>query len=219
MGLGEQDFKVATGAKGTAIASLARASAEPLTVGLMLQWSGMRVKELPYDELGPAAGFLRAVLARGDAGFAVLYSDPQWARRQMVQLGYASAVTDNAAALGQFLARARRLEYWGSSALYDWMIEESRVERRAGKQGCRALVIVADGHDNASKHSVSRAVQACLRSRSVVYFVSLVDADPFDRQGLKSVASHFAKRTGGMTFFIHKKPDFARAFGLIARDL
>jgi VWFA-related protein len=214
VGLHERDFRITGGSKGIAITRLTRAWSAPLTVGLMLQWSGLRSREMPYAELRPSQLFLRAILKNGDAGFVMLFAQEMLTR---------SRVTDSAAYLSRYLEQARGLPLWGPSALYDWMAEESRVEKDAGKQGCRALVIVADGHDNASRRSMQKAVQACLRARTIVYFISLAAVDwsvgVGGRTNLAEDATWIAHQTGGAALFVHKKADFTDAYAWVARDL
>lgn len=213
-GLRRRDFQVVEGRTTRTVVNLARASSEPLTVGVLLQWSGTRNAELPHAELEPAASFFQAILGKGDVGFAAPFASGWEA---------SSHLTGDPAVLKRYLAGERWARLAGPSALYDALMQESRVEIKLRRPGCRALVVVADGHDNASGHSLKDAIQFCLRARMNVYFVSLAEADQNassrERGVLEFDARQIAEKTGGLALYVRSKSELADAFTLIANDL
>ena len=61
----------------------------------------------------------------------------------------------------------------GDTALYDALDESLRKIKR-GKYQKKAILLITDGVDNSSNHTLSEAVEAAKRSRVAVYTVGLL---------------------------------------------
>jgi VWFA-related protein len=167
-GLSRQDFQVFVHKKPQQIVSFSHAKSAPLVVGLLMQVSGMRYDTLPYEEIKPAMKFFQSIIHDNDEGFAATFKD------NVHSLG---APTSNLEKLERDVRNARRDYLHGPSALFDailWACEK-RLAAWPGTQ--KALVIVADGHDNSSRHGPEDAVEAALQTGTHIYFVSLAYAN------------------------------------------
>jgi Ca-activated chloride channel family protein len=86
----------------------------------------------------------------------------------------------------------------GKTALYDAVIaglehvQESKLSKRV-------LVIVSDGGDNASRHTLKEALDMAETSNTLIYSIGIYDE--YDRDRNPKVLKRFASITGGEAFF------------------
>jgi Ca-activated chloride channel family protein len=87
---------------------------------------------------------------------------------------------------------------------------ESKYEKKA-------ILLVTDGLDNYSKHSLEEAVEALRRARVAVYTIGLLSAGEGARgeQALLKIA----EASGGRTYFPQNVEEVRAVTGRIARDL
>jgi len=104
----------------------------------------------------------------------------------------------------------------GMSAVYD-AVDLALSHLEQGTRDRNALIIVSDGGDNASAHSIDDLLENARRSRAVLYAVTLYDPD--DHEARPRVLKRLARATGGEAFTPHSASDMVRAFERIARDL
>ena len=87
----------------------------------------------------------------------------------------------------------------GGTALYDAVYEGLKhLELAHGDK--KALVIVSDGGDNASKHKYGEVLALARRSQTVIYSIGLIGA-PNEEDQDPRVLQHLCDDTGGMAFF------------------
>jgi VWFA-related protein len=216
--LTKADIRVFEDGKEQSIVSLSRGESEPLVVGLLVQVSGERRDTLPHNEIEPAISFFRTLLTNHNVGFAAKFSE----KTELVR-----DFTGEPAEMERALRKAASSELVGCSDLFDAVAAVSaRIASVAAQR--RAVIVVADGHDNCSRKTVSAAVEAALRAGVKIYFVNLAYADPAYKRG-SALASGFhgvlnssnqlAESTGGRIMLVHKREDLTAAFNLIASDL
>jgi len=80
-----------------------------------------------------------------------------------------------------------------------------------------ALVIVSDGGDNASQHSVNDADAALARANAVVYAIAL--RNPGDRDANPGLLKRLSGTSGGLCFAPHDPQGIVPAMMAIARDI
>ena len=212
----ESDFRVVENGKAQQLILFSQAEPQPLTLGLLMQWSGQRRDALPYGELDVASRFLQSLMRPSDRAFAA---------------GFTSTVTvfsdlsDNPSEIATRLRTAAGKELYGPKALHDAIIWACQ-EKLSPRSGRRILLVVADGQDNSSKWALSAAIEVALRTDTAIYFVSLVLANPFitrDQRStvptLKRLAENLAERTGGDVVFVTKQSEMEAAFTLILQEL
>lgn len=201
-GLGLADFEVLEDGVPQRLTHLARHADVPLRVGLVVDTSGSMEKTLPEVQR-VALGFLRSLLRPTDRAFVVAFSD----RPALLQ-----PMTRDFDALGRSLLalRAERL-----TALYDAIVFS--LFQFSGVRGRRALVVLTDGEDNASRHTFEQVVELAARISATVYTVG-VDLSVRElraRAGLQRLA----RSTGGEAFFVASGGALERVYSRIERDL
>ena len=107
----------------------------------------------------------------------------------------------------------------GSTALWDAVWATStELMARAPRNARRAVVVLSDGDDTSSRVRREAAVEAAVKSNTVVYtigFESDCDGCRFEKKALRRLA----EETGGRAFFPETAADFNAAFGQIEHEL
>jgi VWFA-related protein len=86
-----------------------------------------------------------------------------------------------------------------------------------GSQEKRVLVVISDGGDNASKHTLAEVLTLVEQSTALVYTVGVFDEDDPDRN--PGVLRRLAHITGGEAFFPRELHDVVSICERIARDI
>lgn len=122
-----------------------------------------------------------------------------------------------------FTANADKLEsaIWrdpaaGETALYDAIVKALGRFEEHGRDK-KVLVIISDGADNASAHSLAQVLQMAERSSAIVYSVGLFA--PYDDDANPKVLNRLAQATGGEAFFPGQPGAVAEICERIARDI
>jgi len=109
-----------------------------------------------------------------------------------------------------------KLPCQGKTALYDAVV--AAAERLSGgTRDKKALIVVTDGGDNASRHRLQDTIEALRRSEAIVYTIGLYDADDPDRN--PAVLKQLARPTGGEAFFPESPRDLPDILAHVARVL
>ena len=105
----------------------------------------------------------------------------------------------------------------GTTAIWDAVALTSlNVLANAPGLRRRAIILLTDGIDTASRLMMREAISRSLAAETVVYVIGIGSKrDGIDRDALKDLA----QRTGGRAFFPDKKFDLNAAFGEIEREL
>lgn len=204
-GLAKENFRVYENGKEYPIRHFNSAD-EPVTVGLVVDASGsMRTKQ--PEVVGAAVAFIEASNPL-DELFVVNFND---AVRHGLPSGvpFSSGITMLRAALWRAPASGR-------TVLYDAVISSLDFLSR-GRHGRKALVVLSDGGDTASKHKRQDLVRAVKQSRATIYSVGIYDEQDPDRD--PKVLSFMARETGGEAYFPEKLGDTEQVCKSIARDM
>jgi len=203
-GLGLQGFRVYENGRLQKV-TVFREGDTPVTVGLIVDHS---------RSMGPKLqGVAAAVSAFAhssnpqDEMFVVDFNDDV-----AVELMDGQAFTSDPEVLAKavFSVRAR-----GRTALYD-AVAEGLIHLQLGHWDKKALIIVSDGGDNASREKYSQVLAAAQRSQAVIYSVGLVDANEEEDPAM---LRRLSKDTGGIAFFPTSTEGVADISKRIARDL
>jgi Ca-activated chloride channel family protein len=121
--------------------------------------------------------------------------------------------TDSIPLLEETLAE---MKPYGQTAIYDALLLALQQMERA-KHMKRAILLITDGVDNSSKHTMSEAVEATKRSRVAVYVVGLLSMSG----GAKAEESllRIAEASGGRAFFPNDVDEARFYMERVARDL
>ena len=228
-GLGQSDFQVFDDKQHQDIRFFSRQSDLPLRVGLLLDTSNS-IRDRLHFEQDAAVDFLYKVIHR-DVDQAFLMSvDSQ---PEVVQ-----PYTANVEKLRDVVQRQRA---GGGTALYDAIYNASEELLRAPAPASgvtadlrRVLVVISDGEDNLSRHSLREALDMAARADIFIYTISsstnwliadgettsrTIDNRKYDKSPGDLVLQRFADDTGGRSFFPYHVEDLALSFSRIGDEL
>jgi len=121
--------------------------------------------------------------------------------------------TDSIPALEDALAGVKP---FGQTAIYDALILGLEHMEKA-KHLKRAILLITDGVDNSSKHTLSEAVEATKRSRVAVYTVGLLSMS--GGQKAEDDLIHIAEASGGHAYFPNDVDEARTYMERVAHDL
>lgn len=180
----------------------------PLRLLLMIDASDSMTRGFA-SERKAAANFLERVVRPDlDQSAVVAFSTHAW-----IQLGANASAPEKLRMIGN-------LHSAGLTALFD-SICEAAARIPAYDHGTpltrRVLVLLSDGDDNYSIHSLPDAIAAAQKSDVVVYAIS--PRDPRRLQPGKANLEELTAATGGRVFFLKKYERSPEAFAQIEREI
>ena len=180
----------------------------PLQIGLLIDTSGSVRGRFQFEQ-DAAVGFLEHTLRpHYDTAFVMGFN----ARNRVVQ-----DFTDNVTLLQ---AGIQHLEDGGGTALYDAIYSACKdrlLKSDSDRPVRRAIIIVSDGEDNQSEHSLTQAVEMAERAQVLIYAISTDDSGLILR-GDRHL-QQLADATGGRAFFPFKMKDIKSSFSAIEDEL
>jgi VWFA-related protein len=203
--LREQDFQIYEDGVRQSI-RLFRHEDIPVTVGLVIDHSGSMRPKIG-DVIAGARTFVRSS-NQDDQMFVVNFNEN-------VTLGLAGAIgfTNRPEELESAILKAPTT---GRTALYDAVVEA--LERlQAGHREKKVLLVISDGGDNASTHSLADVLKLAGQSSALVYTIGIFDQDDEDRN--PEVLRRLAEATGGAAFFPQQFNEVVAICERIARDI
>lgn len=207
--LGKDDFEIYDNGVKQEVAFLHRQTERALSIALLLDVSGSTAKDLKY-ETDAAARFLKALLAEGHPDDAVAFYTFNYditLRRDFTH-DYASLE-----------ARMKLLHGEAGTALYDALFFAAQaLERRAGR---KAIIVLTDGGDTLSKHTLKESLEAAQLADAVIYpiVVTPITNDAGRNVGGENALTFMAQGTGGRTFMPNVNAQLDRAFSDILAEL
>ena len=178
----------------------------PVTVGLVVDNSGSMAQKRP-DVVAAALAFARSSNPQ-DQMFVVDFNEK-------VAFGLPDGIpfTDQQAELEVALSR---IAATGETALYD-AISAALEHLKNGNRDKKVLIVISDGGDNASKHSLSQIVAMAGQPDAIIYTIGIFDEQDADRN--PGVLKRLAKETGGEAFLPESSKDIAPICERIAHDI
>jgi VWFA-related protein len=104
----------------------------------------------------------------------------------------------------------------GETALYD-ATATALDHLKQGKCDKKVLIVISDGGDNASKHTLAQVIEMAKKSDAIIYTIGIFDEQDGDQN--PGVLKRFAKETGGEAFFPESSKEIAAICDGIARDI
>jgi len=209
-GLKEENFKVLED-KVEQKLSVFKQEDVPVSFGLVVDNSGsMRAKR---PQVNAAALTFVKTSNPQDEGFVVNFNDDY----------YLDTEHDFTSDLTELKTALERIDARGSTALYDAVIG-SLDHLKKGTRDKKVILVVTDGEDNASRHSLENAVEQAQRNDAVIYAVGVFSDDDLkhDHRAMKkarTALSQLATATGGLAFFPEDVNDTEAICNQIARDI
>jgi VWFA-related protein len=180
----------------------------PVTVGLVVDHSGSMQPKLA-EVVAAARSFVESSNER-DQMFVVNFNDR-----------VSTAMTHGS----PFLSLSEHLDLenailgipaLGMTRLYD-ALRDAQDQVRAGTADKKALIVISDGGDNASKHTVAEVLNKAESSPALIYTIGIFDNDDPDRN--PDVLRRLARFTGGEAFFPAHLEDTVAICRQIAHDI
>jgi len=179
----------------------------PVTVGVLIDSSGSMFQSRPLVIAG-AAAFAEASHP-GDEIFALAFNE-----NVSPALPPSAPFTSDSTVLRAALERS--VNAWGRTALYD-AISAGVDYLSRGSRERKALIVLSDGGDNASRATREEAVRKAQASNAVIYTVALIDQG--SRDANPKLLEELAQASGGQSFRPERPREIADALGQIARDI
>lgn len=198
--LTQADFVVKDAGRQVEISRFDLAANLPLTVGVLVDHSGS-MKGRIDDARQAAIGFFRTVLTGRDRAFFGGFS---WDSSSI------SPIVSDAGSLQLQVGSMPEAE--GATALYDAVV--SGLYRFKGVEGRKALIIVSDGEDTASRTDYESTLRYARSARVPIYVIGI---------GLSSIGTGrirgLAAETGGNVYFIRDVKQLESTYQELEREL
>ena len=104
----------------------------------------------------------------------------------------------------------------GETALYDAIVT-ALDHLKQSKCDKKVLILISDGGDNASKHSLAEVIEMARHSAAIIYAIGIFDELDGDQN--PGVLKRFAKETGGEAFFPESSKEISSICSGIASDI
>jgi VWFA-related protein len=187
-----------------------RTAAElPLRLGVLINTSGSeRLSGLYQIEVEAASEFLTRVLnGTEDRAFVENFGAVPHATQFLTKAELRAVKLDVTPA--------------GPSAFYDAIrfACEERMEKDPLHAARRIIVLVGDGHDNASQIDQGKAIASAQEAGAVVFLVSTLDDPRAPSQRRNGALKEFADQTGGAVFLQLTRKDIPNVFATIREQI
>jgi Ca-activated chloride channel family protein len=199
-GLGEGDFRVFEDGVEQRIARFERVRDLPIHAGVLIDNSGSMQGSLEAARRAALTFFGQAITPRDHAALITFNKFPHLAVK----------LTNNLQELGGGLAG---LTAEGETALYDSLI--FGLYYFAGIKGQRALLVLSDGKDEASRFSFEETLEYARRAGVTVYTIGLGLREGDARRKLTAIA----EETGGRSFFVVEASQLEAIYRSIEQEL
>ena len=204
-GLLQQDFEVFENGRRQTI-RLFKQEDTPATVGLVIDHSGSMATKLP--ELILAARAFAKSSNADDEMFVLNFNE-----HVTFGLTGATKFTNSPDDLEPAILRAPTT---GLTALYDAIFVGLNTVQQGSRER-KVLIVISDGSDNASVHSLAEVLRIAEHSSTAIYSIGTFDQEDPDRN--PAVLRRMARETGGEAYFPAQLTDVAAICQRIAEDI
>jgi VWFA-related protein len=201
-GLVQDDFEVFEDGVAQAVSHFSMQRELPIRVGLVIDTSGSMEKTLPEVQR-VVLGFLKNLLRPRDRASILAFSE----RPALIE-----GFTADFGALERALIALRPER---ETAFYDAVVHG--LFQFSGVRGRKAMIVLTDGEDNASKMTFDKALDYAQRSGVTIYAIG-IDL-PITKVKARSQLSRLARMTGGEAFFLARESALAPVYEQINREL
>ncbi len=178
----------------------------PVTAGIVADNSGSMAPKRG-DVIAAALAFVRSSNPQ-DQMFVVNFND-----RVSFGLPAGMPFTDRQEQLQQALSGISAI---GETSLYDG-IAAALEHLKLGSHDKKVLILISDGGDDASKHTLAQVIDMAKRSAAIIYAIGIFNEQDGDQN--PGVLKRLAKETGGEAFFPESSKEIPSICEEIARDI
>jgi VWFA-related protein len=210
-GLAAEDFRILDEGTPREIELFATEADSPTAIAFVLDVSGSMAQRDRLEKSKQAIAAFVHALGPGDRFALIAFADEQVAW-----------ITDFTADRERFLERLAVQEAFGETALYDALAAAPRLVDEE-IDGRKAIVLLTDGIENASRLPVQRAVQIARQVRVPIYSLFHI---PYAEEILPSrvrraanLLGRFSEETGGTLYLVHEDEDLTEAIGRVQDEL
>jgi VWFA-related protein len=204
-GLGKEDFQIY---ENKVLQPIKHFSHEdiPVTVGILVD-NSTSMKPKRDDVIAAALAFARSSNPQ-DQMFVVNFNEH-------VSFGLPANVpfTDKKDNLQEALSGIKTN---GETALYDGLAV-GLDHLKLGNRDKKVLILISDGGDNRSRHSLAQVLSMAKQSSAIIYAIGIFDEGDPDNN--PSVLNRFARETGGKAYFPESSREIPFICEEIARDI
>jgi Ca-activated chloride channel homolog len=202
MDLEEKAFKIIDDGKPVPIAKFEHVKNLPLSIGLAIDTSGSMKPRM--DEAQKAgAQFFKNVMKHGDKAFLVSFdTEPKLVSH------WSPKIADVHAGLAKLRADE-------TTALYDAVV--FALYNFLGIKGQKALVLISDGQDTASKFTFDQALEYARRAAVPIYAIGIGIKN--NEMDVRYKLTRLANETGGSVYYIDQAHDLDRIYDQIQTEL
>ncbi len=213
-GLTRANFEVYEDGKKQKIEEFLSPAKLPLRVGVLMDTSNSVKLKLPLEK-DAAEDFISTIIS-------IVRKDKALLANFDSEVSLQQDFTDNQ----ELLIRAvRKLKAGGYTKLYDgiYRVIEEKMSNIDDSDARRVIVVLSDGEDTASEHSLQEAIALAQQYDVTIFGISTknftgIDAGTTDSSDDKKLRE-LCEATGGQTFLPSQKLELFRAFSQVARDL
>jgi hypothetical protein len=214
--LSASQIHISVEGKEQTIESLTAMPPRPISIVFLVQQSNSRRfgphERGFYPELQPALDCFRHLLASGASVQVAKFDNEPTAEGR-----WAATATD----LFDSMLKLARSEPGGASAFFDSLAWASK--QVAQRQGFRAIIVSADGHDNLSQRTLEESVAEVQAAKASLYIVNLSNSETIVNDKLihdeTTTLTELARRAGGESQVLGYPLDAKTIFGRIADDI
>ena len=219
-----EDFELLDNGEPRTIESVWHETDLPLTIGLVLDISGSQTEWVAAHR-ATLSGFLRSMLRKDDRAFLVtvgadvrLLTDITGSLAELLDgLRRAESGEPAGSLLGEQCAKVKMqtmvIPQCGETALWNGVWAAANLKMRS-VSGRKALLILSDGIDTGSNHTLPQAVAELHRAETVAYSIQYPRKPGRSAVGLQRLA----EETGGLRF-PPPEGSYAAVFARIEEDL
>jgi len=205
--LTKDDFEIKEEKKEQQILEFVAESDLPLRLGILVD-SSNSVRDRFKFQQEAAVEFVNSVVRPEDKAVVVSYDSGA----ELV-----ADLTGNTEVLAKAI---RSLRPGGGTALYEaiyFACRDKLMQDQPRHKFRRAMVVLGDGDDNASRYTRDQALEMAQKADVVVYTIS-TNNTKLEQEGDK-VLRYFASETGGMPFFPFQARELSQSFENISNEL
>jgi VWFA-related protein len=197
-----ESFKVLDEGKPVAISKFDYVKDLPLSIGLAIDSSGSMLHRMAEAQKA-GAQFFEKILRKGDKAFVVAFDkEPLMVQKWSTKLS----------ALHAGLAKLRAEE---TTALYDAIVYA--LYNFHGVRGQKALVLISDGKDTASKFTFDQALEYARRTGVPIFGIGIGIRN--NEAEVRYKLDRLCRETGGNTFYIEQASELHRVYEGIQAEL